>query len=90
MFEKKEMLDRSELQFNDEVVTVFEYLQIDCWNPDYHYLSDKVGDEDHGWVYKSERVEDDFILFLNILYSTQDKFLKGVIKNNMVVEYNGN
>ena len=46
--------------------------------------------EDHGWVYKSERVEDEFILFLNILYSTQDKYLKGVIKNSMVVEYNGN
>ena len=90
MFEEKEMLDRSELQFNDEVVTVFEYLQIDCWNPDYHFLSDKVGDEDHGLVYKSERVEDEFILFLNILYSTQDEYLKGVIKNNMVVEYNGN
>ena len=84
------MLDRSELQFNDEVVTVFEYLQIDCWNPDYHFLSDKVSDEDHEWVYKSERVEDEFILFLNILYSTQDKCLKGVIKNSMVVEYNGN
>ena len=48
MSKEKEMLDRSELQFNDEVVTVFEHLQIDCWNPDYHFLSDKVSDEDHG------------------------------------------
>ena len=28
------MLDRSELKFNDDVVKMFEHLQIDCWNPD--------------------------------------------------------
>ena len=84
------MLDRSELKFNDEVVIVFEHLQIDCWNPDYHFLADKVKDEEYGWVYKQERVEDEFILFLNILYSTQGSSLKGIITNSMVVEYSGN
>ena len=63
------MLDRSELKFNDEVVIVFEHLQIDCWNPDYHFLIDKVDDETYGWVYKMERVEDEFIFFINTLYS---------------------
>ena len=84
------MLDRSELKFNDEVVIVFEHLQIDCWNPDYHFLVDKVKDEEYGWVYKQESVEDEFILFLNILYSTRESYLKGIITNSMVVEYNGN
>lgn len=84
------MLDRSELSFNDEVVTVFEHLQIDCWNPDYHFLTDKIKDEDYGWVYKSEQVEEEFILFLNIVYSTQERFLKRVIDKSMMVEYNGN
>ena len=84
------VLGRSQLRFNNEAVKVFEHLQIDCWNPDYHFLIDKINDKDYGWVYKSESVEEDFILFLNILYSTQDRFLKSVINNNMVVEYNGN
>ena len=84
------MLDRSELSFNDEVVTVFEHLQIDCWNPDYHFLTDKIKDEDYGWVYKSEQVEEEFILFLNIVYSTQERFLNRVIDKSMMVEYNGN
>lgn len=84
------MLDRSELKFNDEVVTAFEHLQIDCWNPDFHFLIDKVKDDDYGWVYKQEHVEDEFILFLNILYSTRGNSLKGVITNEMMVEYNGN
>ena len=44
------MLDRSELRFNDAVVKMFEYLQVDCWNPDYHFLTDKVKNEDYGWV----------------------------------------
>lgn len=55
------MLDRSELRFNDAVVKMFEHLQVDCWNPDYHFLVDKIKDEDYAWVYKSERVEDEFI-----------------------------
>ena len=81
------MLDRNELSFNDEVVKVFEYLQIECWNPDYHFLIDKVNDEDYGWVYKSERVEDEFILFLNIIYSTSNNGLRGVIETDMRVDY---
>ena len=81
------MLDRNELSFNDEVVKVFEYLQIECWNPDYHFLIDKVNDEDYGWVYKSERVEDEFILFLNIIYSTSNNGLRGVIETDMMVDY---
>lgn len=76
------MLDRSELKFDGSVVKMFEYLQVECWNPDYHFLADKVKDEDYGWVYRSERVEDDFILFLNILYS-----LKREDFNNLKVEY---
>ena len=76
------MLDRSELKFNDDVVKMFEYLQVECWNPDYHFLTDKIKDEDYGWVYKSERVEDEFNLFLNILYS-----LKREDFNNLKVEY---
>ena len=84
------MLDRSELSFNEEVVTVFEHLQVYCWNPDYHFLTDKVIDDDYGWVYKSERVEEEFILFLNIIYSTQERFLNMVIDKSMMVEYNGN
>ena len=83
----KIMLDRNELSFNDEVVKVFEYLQIECWNPDYHFLTDKVNDEDYGWVYKSERVEDEFILFLNIIYSTSNNGLSGVIETDMRVDY---
>ena len=83
----KIMLDRNELSFNDEVVKVFEYLQIECWNPDYHFLTDKVNDEDCGWVYKSERVEDEFILFLNIIYSTSNNGLRGVIETDMRVDY---
>ena len=81
------MLDRNELSFNDEVVKVFEYLQIECWNPDYHFLTDRVDDEDYGWVYKSERVEDEFILFLNIIYSTSNNGLRGVIETDMRVDY---
>ena len=84
------MLDRSELSFNEEVVKVFEYLQVECWNPDYHFLTDKIKNEDYGWLYKSEQVEEEFILFLNIIYSTQEHFLKRIVDNKMVVEYNGN
>lgn len=84
------MLDRSELSFNEEVVKVFEHLQIECWNPDYHFLVDKIKDKDYGWVYKSEQVEEEFVLFLNIIYSTQEHFLKRIVDNKMVVEYNGN
>ena len=76
------MLDRSELKFDDSVVKMFEYLQVDCWNPDYHFLTDKIKGEDCGWVYKSESVEDEFNLFLNILYS-----LKREDFNNLKVEY---
>lgn len=81
------MLDRNELSFNDEVVKVFEYLQIECWNPDYHFLRDKIEHEDYGWVYKSERVEEEFILFLNILYSTDATRLKGVVKAPIKIDY---
>lgn len=81
------MLDRNELSFNDEVVKVFEYLQIEWWNPDYHFLTDRVDDEYYGWVYKSERVEDEFILFLNIIYSTSNNGLRGVIETDMRVDY---
>lgn len=63
------MLDRSELSFNNNVVKMFEYLKVDCWNPDYHFLTDKVKDDDYGWLYKRDDVEDEFILFLNILHS---------------------
>ena len=84
------MLDRSELSFNEEVVKVFEYLQVECWNPDYHFLTDKIKNEDYGWLYKSEQVEEEFILFLNIIYSPQEHFLKRIVDNKMVVEYNGN
>ena len=62
------MLDRSELTFNEAVVKMFEHLQVDCWNPDYHFLTDKIKDEDYGWIYKSERVEDEFILFFITSY----------------------
>ena len=39
------MLDRSELTFNEAVVKMFEHLQVDCWNPDYHFLTDKIKDK---------------------------------------------
>ena len=48
------MLDRSELRFNDAVVKMFEYLKVDCWNPDYHFLTDKIKDDEYGWVYKGK------------------------------------
>ena len=76
------MLDRSELGFNNDVVKMFEYLKVDCWNPDYHFLTDKIEDDEYGWVYKMESVEDEFIFFLNILYSLKYKDL-----NNLKVEY---
>ena len=38
-------------------------------------------------VYKSERVEDEFILFLNIIYSTSNNGLRGVIETDMRVDY---
>ena len=63
------MLDRGELIFNSDTITAFETLIVEHWNPDYHFLTDKVDDETYGWVYKSERVEDEFIFFINTLYS---------------------
>ena len=63
------MLDRSELSFNSDTITAFETLIVDHWNPDYHFLIDKIDDEDYEWVYKSERVEDEFLFFINTLYS---------------------
>ena len=79
------MLDRSELKFNDDVVKSFEYMLIECWNPDYHFLTDKVTDDDYGWIYKSKHVEDEFCLYLNILYN-----LKSLQKNHeLKVEWIG-
>lgn len=63
------MLSRDEMSFNSDAVKYFETLMIDCWNPDDHYLTDKIEDEEYGWVYKIEQVEEEFILYLNILYS---------------------
>ena len=83
------MLQRFGFNFNDEVVKVFEYLQVDCWNPDHHFLTDKIPDDECGWVYKMDRVEDEFVLFLNILYSTKDSRLKRVIDKPMQIEYVG-
>ena len=76
------MLDRSELSFDENVVKMFEYLQVECWYPDYHFLTDKIKDDEYGWLYKREDVEDEFILFLNILYSLKREDL-----NNLKVEY---
>ena len=76
------MLDRSELSFNDSVVKMFEYIKVECWNPDYHFLTEKIKDEDYGWIYKRERVEDEFILFLNILYSLKREDIE-----NLKVDY---
>lgn len=83
------MLQRDEFIFNEEVVKVFEYLQVDCWNPDYHFLTDKMPDDEYGWVYKIDRVEDEFILFLNILYSTGDSRLKMIIDKPIQIDYVG-
>ena len=62
------MLSRDEISFNEDVVKLFEY-SLGCWYPDDHWMFDKVyqvsTDE---WVYKSESVEDDFLLFINFLY----------------------
>ena len=81
------MLDRSELIFNSDTVKAFETLIVDHWNPDYHFLTDKVDDEDYGWVYKSDRVEDEFIFFINILYSLD--YVKKHGNLDIKIEWNG-
>ena len=79
------MLDRSELLFNQDTISAFETLIVDNWNPDYHFLTDKVDDEDYGWVYKSERVEDEFLFFINTLYSLD--YVKKYNNLNIKIEW---
>ena len=61
------MLSRDEISFNEDVVKFFEY-SLSCWYPDDHWMFDKVKQEGSDcWEYKSESVEDDFLLFINFL-----------------------
>ena len=81
------MLDRSELSFNSDTITAFETLIVDHWNPDYHFLTDKIDDEDYGWIYKSEKVEDEFLFFINTLYSLD--YVKKHNNLNIKIEWRG-
>lgn len=66
------MLDRYDLEFNSDAVKLFEDEFLYRSYPDYHFMRDKVKDEDVGWLYKSEYVEDMFTVFLNTLYLLDD------------------
>lgn len=81
------MLGRYELEFNDDVVNLFEMEFLDRSYPDDLYLSDKVSDDDVGWVYKSEHAEEMFEVFINTLCMMQDKRL--FLKYAPDVVYNG-
>ena len=80
------MLGRYELEFNDDVVKLFENEFLERAYPDFHFMSDKVPD-DVGWVYKSEHAEEMFEVFINTLYMMQDKRL--FLKYAPDVVYNG-
>ena len=61
------MLSRDEISFNEDVVKLFEY-SLSCWYPDDHWMFDKIKHVESGdWEYRSESVEDDFLLFINFL-----------------------
>ena len=80
------MLGRYELEFNDDVVKLFENEFLERTYPDFHFMSDKVSD-DIGLVYKSEHAEEMFEVFINTLYMLQDERL--LLKYAPDIVYNG-
>ena len=81
------MLGRYELEFNDDVVKLFENEFLERAYPDFHFMSDKVSDEGVGWVYESDRAEEMFEVFINTLYMLQDERL--LLKYAPDIVYNG-
>lgn len=81
------MLGRYELEFNDDVVKLFESEFLERTYPDFNFMSDKIPDEDVGWVYKSEHAEEMFEVFINTLYMMQDQRL--LLKYAPDIVYNG-
>lgn len=74
------MLSRDEISFNEDTVKCFEY-SLSCWYPDDHWIFDKVKQEGSDYCeYKSESVEDDFLLFINFL----------CLQNNPMYKYEWN
>ena len=63
------MLDRNELEINDEFVGLFEKWVCDM-HPDDHWRLDRINTDD-GWEYKHEHTEDDFIMWINIKVYSQ-------------------
>lgn len=80
------MLDRRELEFNDDVVRLFEDKFLEGNYVDYHFYWDRVQTED-GWEYKHEQIENEFIMFLNAIYLLKHSLYSKEF--NCVVGYNG-
>ena len=63
------MLDRNELEINDEFVGLFEKWVCDM-HPDDGWRLNRI-DTDDGWEYEHEHTEDDFIMWINIKVYSQ-------------------